>query len=388
MAVKEVRAAKGVGSSPLKVAVLMNLLSPWSRDLVLRLARRGLNVVVVDLREGPGRQGYLSGSPALHKEAIRELEEAASAIHQIHSAHASPLRFLSAAWELRKFLATQKPDVLLTLYGGGYTTAAWLSGFRPFVVLLVGSDVHLVKGLSRRVIRLALRNAQVVLANGQSLASAASQTFGLPCVHSLYLGVDTRRFHPLGRAKNERIRALCTRGFESIYNNLSIIEAVADWPADAPAVELIFASTGSLLPRARELAGRLSAGPRVRVTFCGGVSGDALVELLRCADIFVSMSRSDGTSASLLEALACGVFPVLSDIPANQEWISEREVNGFLVPLDNVHALTYALVRAAREGALRQRAAVANRALIMSRADADVCTDALIEELMRAVGAP
>jgi glycosyltransferase involved in cell wall biosynthesis len=39
---------------------------------------------------------------------------------------------------------------------------------------------------------------------------------------------------------------------------------------------------------------------------------------------------SDGTSVSLLEAMAAGCVPVLSDLPANREWVVDG-LNGFLV---------------------------------------------------------
>ena len=50
---------------------------------------------------------------------------------------------------------------------------------------------------------------------------------------------------------------------------------------------------------------------------------------LNAADIYVSTSLSDGTSLSLLEAMACSLPVVVTDIPANKEWITDGH-NGFL----------------------------------------------------------
>ena len=44
----------------------------------------------------------------------------------------------------------------------------------------------------------------------------------------------------------------------------------------------------------------------------------------------MSLPRSDATSVSLLEAMACGCLPVVSNLPANREWISDG-VNGKVV---------------------------------------------------------
>jgi glycosyltransferase involved in cell wall biosynthesis len=72
-----------------------------------------------------------------------------------------------------------------------------------------------------------------------------------------------------------------------------------------------------------------------------------------------------------MEALACGVFPVLSDIPANAEWIDPALENGLLVPLDDPPSLASALTRAIDDEGLRSRAEAYNRAQILRRADAN-----------------
>ncbi|MGH7744441.1 MAG: glycosyltransferase, partial [Candidatus Dormibacteria bacterium] len=74
-------------------------------------------------------------------------------------------------------------------------------------------------------------------------------------------------------------------------------------------------------------------------------------------------------SSSLLEGLACGLFPVLSDIPANREWIFPGAQNGLLVPLDNHKALASALAQAIQNEALRVSAQSFNRKLVVDRAD-------------------
>src|SRR4029079_13645664 len=43
------------------------------------------------------------------------------------------------------------------------------------------------------------------------------------------------------------------------------------------------------------------------------------------AEVYVSASRSDSTSQSLLEAMAAGALPVVSDIPGNREWVTDGE---------------------------------------------------------------
>ena len=80
------------------------------------------------------------------------------------------------------------------------------------------------------------------------------------------------------------------------------------------------------------------------------------------------MSYSDGMSLSLLEAMACGAFPVVSDIPANREWITHG-VNGYLVQLDSPTQLAERIDKAWNQHELRLAAAAHNRALVEEHGD-------------------
>jgi len=81
------------------------------------------------------------------------------------------------------------------------------------------------------------------------------------------------------------------------------------------------------------------------VDFIGTVGHDRMPALLGRADVFVSTSPSDGNNISLNEAMACGTFPVATDIPANRNWIRDGR-NGLLYPCRDVERLADAIVRA------------------------------------------
>lgn len=80
------------------------------------------------------------------------------------------------------------------------------------------------------------------------------------------------------------------------------------------------------------------------------------------------MSTSDTTSVSLLEAMACGVFPIVSDILVNWEWIDDG-VNGFVVSARDDAALARAIIEAWENGEMRAAAAARNQTIIDSRAE-------------------
>ena len=93
-----------------------------------------------------------------------------------------------------------------------------------------------------------------------------------------------------------------------------------------------------------------------------------MADLFRSAAVVVSPSTHDGTPNTLLEALACGCFPIVGDIDALREWIIDGE-NGFLVDPTDPAELATAINRAITDRELRRRAAIVNRQLIAERAE-------------------
>jgi glycosyltransferase involved in cell wall biosynthesis len=88
-----------------------------------------------------------------------------------------------------------------------------------------------------------------------------------------------------------------------------------------------------------------------------------LPALLGSASAYVSTSRSDSTSISLLEAMASGATPVVSDIPGNREWIEEGE-GGRFFPVGDAPALAKALNLVLGDEAFRRSARAVNRSRV------------------------
>lgn len=108
------------------------------------------------------------------------------------------------------------------------------------------------------------------------------------------------------------------------------------------------------------------------------LSQPQLWSLLKEAQVFVSPSSHDGTPNTLLEAMACGCFPVVGDIESLQAWVKHGE-NGLLVnPLDP-DELAHAILTALDQSKLRQKAASQNLTLIKNRA-AQKTTRPMIDE--------
>ena len=352
----------------MRIAMLVSLAVSWSREAALRLSELGHEVHAIDF-ESEVTGNYLRGRNDLYGDSIGKLEENLAGIHIIRGHDISQFRYLRYAPQLRKICKEIQGDVLLSLWGGGFAMISCVSGIRPYAVFLGGGDVLRVSGIQKTLSRFALDRAAITFANGQYFGERAKAFAPRAAIHPIYLGVDPSRFTP-GEPPASPVVILCTRGFSHVYNNGYVIEALSLLPASIPDFRVVFTSAGELLEETQALADRiLSPEVRQKVSFLNGVTDEGMLENLQNAHIYTSLSRYDGTSISLLEAMSCGLFPILSDIPQNREWIDPHVRNGMLVPLDQPATYAQRLEEAIRNRAHRNSMGPFNRRLILERAD-------------------
>ena len=92
---------------------------------------------------------------------------------------------------------------------------------------------------------------------------------------------------------------------------------------------------------------------------------------LQKSDIYISTVITDGVSASLLEAMSCGVFPIVTNNASNRLWIQDN-INGYLVDYGDHEGLAKKIISAFENYKLREFAGKMNRSTILDRASIDV----------------
>ncbi len=120
------------------------------------------------------------------------------------------------------------------------------------------------------------------------------------------------------------------------------------------------------LPQAEAWLGDDQLGASVHLT--GQLTRQQMAEKFRRSQVAVSPSTHDGTPNTLLEAMACGAFPIAGDLESLREWITPG-INGLLVDPDDPRALADAILQALMEPDLRQRAREKNIQLVAERAE-------------------
>jgi glycosyltransferase involved in cell wall biosynthesis len=264
-----------------------------------------------------------------------------------------------------------KPDIVVARSLIGYGMLARYSRFKPYVLIGTGPDVNnlpngsfLRKTLAREIIT----NADYVWLYGDQLRKIVNNLF--PSTRSRLFsqthGIDINKFSYKNSCEKKVSTILCTRGFMPVYNQVTLIKAFSILIGRYPDVKLVLVGEGRTQKRCKELAENLNLDGKIE--WLGYVSQEEIVEIMKEAQIFVSVSLSDGIPTSLLEAMAMGLFPIVSSIPANRQWIQEG-VNGYLVPPTDEKALADALAKAIESPSFRQKSSEINLSLIKEKAD-------------------
>lgn len=252
----------------------------------------------------------------------------------------------SVAWHARRALAGRRVPWLLTCWG---------------------SDVLLLPQRNRWMKRMVAANlaaASAISSDSLHMAAVVRELAPVQRMDVLNFGMDALPPAPDIAAKP--LNVLSCRLHKPLYRIDAIVRAWAEVEADArfAAWTLTVAASGEQSDSLRALADSLGLQ---RLRFTGFVSPEQLADMYRQARLFVSVPRSDATSISLLEAMGHGCLPLLSNLPANLEWVLDG-VNGAIVE-DIARlgtALKAQLLRAADDSQLAGAVAL-NRRLVAEK---------------------
>lgn len=274
--------------------------------------------------------------------------------------------------DLKRVLGEIEPDLV---HAGPIQRSAFLvalAGFQPLVSMSWGYDLLYDAERSefgRQAARYTLEHSSVLVGDCQAVRRKAI-ALGMPDerIVTFPWGIDLERFTPpqKKRPSEGTFTLLSTRSWEPIYGVDVLARGFVQAARQRPELRLLMLGNGSQAGLLREIFG--GGGVLDRVEFPGQVGQAGLPAFYRAADLYASASHSDGSSVSLMEAMACGLPAAVSDIPGNREWI-EPGVTGWWFPDGDPDALGDALVQAIVQRERLAEMGIAARRVAERRAD-------------------
>jgi glycosyltransferase involved in cell wall biosynthesis len=194
----------------------------------------------------------------------------------------------------------------------------------------------------------------------QRLVGERKRTMVIP------VGVDIQKFNQTQDSERKDLTCISNRRLVTNSNVDLLLQAIARVRLVQPRIRLTVVGDGPLRLDLGSMIQRLDLAPCV--TFLGEVPNETMPGLLHQHSLYLSATSSDGTSVSLLEAMACGTFPIVSDIPANQPWIANG-TNGCLVPLGQPDLFAQHILETLAAPRLMSNARSINWGIVKERGD-------------------
>jgi glycosyltransferase involved in cell wall biosynthesis len=230
------------------------------------------------------------------------------------------------------WLRRVRPDWVHAHYLTSHGTLAWLAtrllgAPGRLVGSAWGSDVLVTpqrSALQRGLIGRVLRECTLCTSDSSHMAERMRE-LGAGEVMCFPFGLET--LPPLPADKDEAL-FFANRGLEPVYAPQRVIDGFAAIAAVWPQARLVVANDGALLGALQARSRNLGLQDQVR--FVGRLDAATQDGHYARARWFLSLPRSDSVSVSVLEAMAHGCVPILSDLPANHELVRSGD-NGLIL---------------------------------------------------------
>ena len=283
-----------------------------------------------------------------------------------------PASISKAARVLRSIIQQEKPDLVhaMRIPFEGMVAADGYAGV-PLVISVWGNDFTLhaeSNKMMRHYTEWAMRVADGVQADCHRDIALARQ-YGLDAGKPTLVvpgsgGVRADIFYPAADESNLSL-VVNPRGFRAYVRNDVFFKAIPLVLRDVPDARFVCPGMDAE-PQVMEWVEQLGVGHAVDLL--PPLSQPDLANLYRRSKVVVSPTIHDGTPNSLIEALACGCYPVAGDLESIREWIQDG-VNGALVNPGSPESVARAIVRGLEDGELRARSREINLRLINERAE-------------------
>jgi L-malate glycosyltransferase len=333
---------------PRRICLLANLAVPHSVRWANHFQRKGYEVHVFSDGEG---QGVLEG---IH-------------VHRLREDLPFKLHYFREVRRVRNLIEKIRPSFVHAHYASGYGTLGRLIGFHPFIVSVWGSDIYEFPRRSpihRWLLKRNLEAADYLCSTSRDMAREAEKYTSKPILITPF-GVDCEIFSPRETpGSGERGFVVGTvRSMEKSYGIDCLLRAfklLTDRHPNSPC-RLVIVGGGTLEDEYKRLANGLELGGKVH--FTGRVPQDRVPEYLRSFSVFVALSVWESFGVAVLEASACRIPVVVSNVGGLAEIVVDGKT-GIVVPPNDEAAAAKPLEELMLSPSLQERMGRAGEAWV------------------------
>lgn len=379
----------------MKICYILEVNNPHSRRWISHFAQMGHEVLVLS---DSAMQEEIAGVRVINPQMNLLTTIVAFKIYP------KPYGNDSFKWiPYRKEVARFKPDIVHAMEARAYGFALARCGNYPKILTPWGNDIFLdpfQSRIARFLVTSGLRAATRITTNYPGLARYLKNTFGITEEKSrgFSWGIDLNMFRPDKKSEAQILRrelmippdapvVVSNRTLAEYWGGRDIINALPLIAAEVPEAHFIVmrgSGKSNYLNEMRQIIERQGLSGRTRFIE-EKVSPERMALVLNLADVFISATHSDMLSISVLEGMACGAAPVVSDLDAYRERITDGE-NGLYIRIGDSRSIAEKTIFALKNPQWRKAASAKNRDIIRRNDNWEDCRrkmEEVYEETLR-----
>ncbi|WBW99439.1 glycosyltransferase family 4 protein [Oceanirhabdus sp. W0125-5] len=283
------------------------------------------------------------------------------------------IRYITKLFEIKKIIKKISPDILHAHYASSYGLIGALTSFHPYILSVWGSDVYLFpkKGkIFKKILEFNLKNADIIFSTSKHMAVETNK-YSKKSIVLTPFGIDVQKFKPYEVKKSdEKIRICIIKSLEKVYGIDLAIKAFSELCERYDDLELIIGGDGTQKEALIKLADELGHGEKIN--FLGKLNWKEIVDVYNSCHfgVFPSMSESFGVSA--LEAQACGIPVIVSDVGGFPEVVDNNN-SGFIFEKGNLDELKKLMEKLINSKQLRDSMGIRGREFVLSNYKEEDC---------------
>lgn len=310
----------------------------------------------------------------------------------VHGSDISKLKYFKYSGEVKRIVEQLNPDIINVHYATSYGTAVALSGLKGYVLSVWGADIYDFPNksiLHKAMLKFSLSHAKYIFSTSNVMAEE-TQKYTKKKIEITPFGVDTELFLPVKQNRDQSddefvvgtVKALTPKyGIEYLLKAVAIIK---NEYAQIP-IKLRIAGKGNHEDEYKNLA--VSLGIDDITTWLGFISQEQAAKEWANMDVGIIASTLDSESfgVSAVEAQACGIPVIISDVPGLMEATSPGQTS-VVVPRKDEKALAKAIVHLYENSNMRTEYGRAGRTLVLKKYEINNCFENIEKLFLQIVG--
>ena len=348
----------------LKILILSDANSVHTLKWVESLQRHDLNLILFSLFK-PNKdyvKKYIQSNTIVESPNLKLRSK------NLRQPNLRKLYYLAGLHHLNKIINAYEPDLLHAHYASSYGILALISRFKPFILSVWGSDIFDFPNksfINKWMIKKVINSANVVCSSSKAMLDIVRSEYRRENLHLVPFGVDTDKFKPKLNINNFFLVGTVKsiekhNGIDCLIDAANII--IHDYNEHKIRFKIV--GNGSLLEKMKQKTENLQLENYVE--FTGHVFFDKIIEYHQQLSLFVAMSTSESFGVAILEAAACGVPAITSDVGGLPE-VNHDNKTGFIIKPNDPQSLADLIVKLYNNEKLRKDLGLNARDMVVEK---------------------